>query len=216
MNAARGDLERLIDAHAPVPYVLLLQEADEGPLRRLAAARSLMIVFAPVRVDAPGSRGNAIVSSLPLREGRRIALPTERQPRIAVAAEIEVGGVGLFVASAHLENRVSWWRGGLLSENARGRQAEALLRELPHDRPGILGGDMNTWLGMHEPAWKAFFRRFAATPEQRPVRATFRDRLALDHLFYDLPAGWTASTSVAGSTFGSDHRPVIGRVRPSY
>jgi hypothetical protein len=138
MDAGRGDLERLIDAHAPHPYVLLLQEADGGELRQVAAARNLVVFLAPVRADVPGSRGNAIVSSLPLREGRRIALPAERQPRMAVAAEVEMGGVRLFVASAHLENRVSWWRGGLLSETARGRQAARDLPGSPGARPPVL------------------------------------------------------------------------------
>jgi endonuclease/exonuclease/phosphatase family metal-dependent hydrolase len=169
--------------------------------------------FAPVREDLPGGRGNAIVSTLPLREPRRIDLPRERQPRMAVAASIDLAGVALFVASAHLENRASWWRGGLLSENARGRQAAALIAALPPDAPGILGGDINTWLGIREPAWQLFLQRFPQTPDTRPRRPTFRERLVLDHLFYDLPAGWTAGTHVATDGFGSDHLPVVGVVR---
>jgi endonuclease/exonuclease/phosphatase family metal-dependent hydrolase len=210
MGAGRGDLEALAARLAPQPFVLLLQEADSEALLRFARKNSLSLLFEPVRTDIPGSRGNAIVASIPLADRRRIDLPRERQPRMAVAAEIELAAERLFVVSAHLENRVSWWRGGLLSENARGRQTGALLAALPAHQPGILGGDLNTWLGIHEPAWQALNSRFPDTPRRH--QPTFRERLILDHLFYELPDRWRAETTVVPNTFGSDHQPVVGRV----
>lgn len=191
---------------------MLLQEAgspdvltQREPVRR-ASGKDLSAFFSAVRVDG---RGNAILSTRPLAGARVIPLPRQRQPRSAVAATIEVGGHRLFVASTHLENRVSWWKGGFLSDTGRGRQAEALLRELPAAQPGILGGDMNTWLGEREPAWRAFAHRFDDTPMVR-MRPTFRDRLMLDHLFFDLPPGWRASRRVLEDPYGSDHHPVVG------
>jgi endonuclease/exonuclease/phosphatase (EEP) superfamily protein YafD len=207
-NAGRGDLSRLIadlrsgrlTGTAPRDIVVLLQEASGRE------QTTLFSYFTPVRLDG---RGNAILSTRPLLEPRAIALPAVRQPRGAVAAAIEVGGRRLFVASAHLENRMSWLKGGPLNDAARGRQAEALVRALPAGEAGILGGDMNSWLREREPAWRAFMRRFDDTPRSR-LRATFRDRAALDHLFFDLPQGWRASRRVLEDDYGSDHHPVVG------
>ena len=176
---------------------------------RLAAERHLSVFFIPVRNDGRRIRGNAIIATRPLLDTRAIELPRERQRRMAAVAELDVAGHHIFVASAHLENRVSWLKGGLLSDNARGRQAEALLRALPATEPGILGGDMNTWLREREPAWQAFFRRFDDTPIAG-IRPTFRDRLVLDHLFFDLPPDWHASRRVLEDAYGSDHHPVVG------
>ena len=219
MNAGRGDLARLVaDLEAgrltdePTPdYLLLLQEAVEGrdaDVTALARVRGLSAFFVPIWYDGRVMRGNAILSTRPLINARAIALPRERQPRTAVAASIDVAGQRLFVVSAHLENRVSWLKGGLLSENARGRQAAALLQALPSNEPGILGGDLNTWLGVHEPAWQAFNRRFTDAPLTRPD-PTFRDRLVLDYLFFDLPDGWQVSREVWADKYGSDHHPVL-------
>ena len=38
-------------------------------------------------------------------------------------------------------------------------------------------------------------------------------RLRLDHLFFRLPDGWDAGYDVAGSTYGSDHYPLVGWMR---
>jgi hypothetical protein len=39
---------------------------------------------------------------------------------------------------------------------------------------------------------------------------TFRDRLVLDHLFFDLPDGWRAERRVVADRYRSDHHPVLG------
>ena len=220
LHGGRGDLPRLVDdltigrltSAQPVnAYVLLLQEvtADEQRAPRALTVRpGLATFFSPVRRGNGQVSGNAILSTGPLADTRAIDLPRERQPRAAVAASLDVAGTRLFVVSAHLENRISWARGGLFSDGARGRQAEALIRALPPAAPGIVGGDMNTWLGPNEPAWRALLQRFPDTPE-RP-QPTFRDRLVLDHVFFDLPDGWTATRQVIAERYGSDHHPVLG------
>lgn len=210
MHGDEGDLEQLLDdlsaqTIAARDYVVLLQEAPasgERSVRAIAAARGLSVVFHPT---PERTIGNAIVSTLALAGARPIELPRERQPRGALMAMLEAGGVPLFVVSAHLENRLGWWR-GLFGDRARGRQAAALLRQLPQGH-GILGGDLNTMLGPDEPALRLLGERFPDTPE-RPV-ATFRNRLALDHLLLDLPEGWTASRRVLDERYGSDHNPVV-------
>ncbi len=212
MHGGAGDLARLLDDLAASrlsparDYVLLLQEApDSGAhdVRAVAAARGLSVAFhrTPER-----SIGNALVSTLGLDAVQPVALPRERQPRRALMATVDAGGVPIFVISAHLENRLGWTR-GFFGDRARARQAAALLERVPAGH-GILGGDMNTMLGADEPALSMFLDRFPDTPPE--PEPTFRDRLTLDHLFFDLPERWTATRRVLADTYGSDHHPVVG------
>ena len=147
MDAGRGDLSRLasdlasgrLTSAPPTDYVLLLQETISGvgiDATELAQTRGLHAFVVPVYEVDGRVRGNAIVSTRPLHETRAIPLPRERQPRMAALAAITVRTQPLFVVSTHFENRLSWLRGGVFSDVARGRQAEALLRALP-DGPGF-------------------------------------------------------------------------------
>lgn len=229
LHAGRGDLTRFIDDLAsgaltgvrPPGFVVLLQE-DVEPLESLslarnkpgagalAASRGLSFYFVPVRGGASRTSGNAMLSTQPLEMPRALMLPRERQPRAAAQATIQVAGERLFIVNVHMENRVTWWR-SLFSDRARGEQAQALLREIPSRSHGILGGDLNTWLGPREAAWQDMARRFPDTPHD-PPQPTFHDRLVLDHLFFDLPAGWIVSPRVINNAYGSDHHPVVAVV----
>jgi endonuclease/exonuclease/phosphatase family metal-dependent hydrolase len=221
MHAGRGDLATLVDdlassrlTSAPVrDYVLLLQEATvqgEGDVRAFARSRGLHAFVVPVRTRRGRDSGNAIVSTLPLNNTRLIELPRERQLRTAAAATIDIDRQPLVVSSAHMENRASVFRGLVFSDGARRRQAEALVRALP-DGPAILGGDFNALLGRREPVLRILAERFDDTPVE-PLAPTFRRRLALDHIFFDVPEGWLVSRMVLGRTYGSDHNPVLGIV----
>ena len=221
MHAGRGDLAALVDdlrsgraADMPIAdYVLLLQEAIEGGEHDVDAfgkTRRLFTFFSPVRRISRRVSGNAIVSTRPLIGTSVIDLPRQRQPRAALAASIDVGGQRLLIVNAHFENRVSALR-ALFSDTARGRQADALLRAIPAAGTVIVGGDFNTWLGPTESAWRKLAARFPDTPGP-PFAPTFRDRLVLDHLFFDIPDRWRVVRLVARDTYGSDHRPVIGIV----
>ena len=209
LHGGRGDLPRLIadleagrlTDSAPRDYLLLLQEFIDRDGSVRSRSRALTLFASPVR----GMSNNAIVSTVRLENASTIDLPRERQPRAAVVATINVGSSSLFVVSAHLENRLGWLR-GLFGDRARGRQADALLQRLPQGH-GIVGGDFNTMLGPDEPAWKTLLARFPDTPD-RP-QPTFRDRLVLDHLFFDLPDGWVAMRRVIKDQYGSDHHPVV-------
>jgi endonuclease/exonuclease/phosphatase family metal-dependent hydrolase len=217
MHSGRGDLERLrydlasgiLTGGVPADYVLLLQEDIEPSnhsARDIATANGLSFFFAPVRGNERRQSGNAIISTRPLLNPRVVALARERQPRSAVAATIRLDNANLFLVNVHMENRLVWWR-ALFSDTARAEQASALLRELPQG-DGILGGDLNTWLGPNEPAWRAMLQRFPDSPRD-PPQPTFHDRLVLDHLFFDLPDGWTATRCVLKDSYGSDHHPVV-------
>jgi endonuclease/exonuclease/phosphatase family metal-dependent hydrolase len=212
MHGGRGDLRRLVadleagrlTASTPRDYILLLQEfVDRAGVVR-STSRPLTLFASPVR----GASSNAIIATTRLEDARTVDLPRERQPRGAVAATVRIGGESLLVVSTHLENRLGWLR-GLFGDRARGRQAEALLRALPQGH-GIVGGDFNTMLGPDEPAWKALLARFPDTPD-RP-EPTFRDRLVLDHLFFDLPDGWVVIRRVIQDQYGSDHHPVLANL----
>jgi endonuclease/exonuclease/phosphatase family metal-dependent hydrolase len=212
MHGGRGDLERLVadmeagrlTSGAPRDYLLLLQEFVNRADVPGSPTRALSLFTSPVR----SATGNAILSTLPLEDARTIDLPRERQPRAAVAATIRIGSDTLFIVSTHLENRLGWRR-GLFGDRARGRQADTLLQALPQGH-GVVGGDFNTMLGPNEPAWRAFSERFPDTPGKH--EPTFRDRLVLDHLFFDLPDGWLVTRRVIRDQYGSDHHPVIAEV----
>jgi endonuclease/exonuclease/phosphatase family metal-dependent hydrolase len=152
-------------------------------------------------------RGNAILSTLPLVNARAIELPRERQRRVAAVASVRVDSQELLIVNVHLENRASWWKGGLPGDLARARQMDALLAQLP-PTPGVLGGDLNIWLGTRERAYQAAVGRFPDLTDPPPI--TFRERLTLDHLLFRLPPSWMASARPAASRYGSDHYPVIG------
>jgi endonuclease/exonuclease/phosphatase family metal-dependent hydrolase len=218
LHAGAGDLSALVadltsgeltDDRPVTRFVLLLQEAGADVLE-FARVRSLSVYFEPVH---PG-RGNAIVSTQPLIDARTIELPRERQRRVAVAATIQLDAISLQVASTHLENRVSWWRGGLFSEGARLRQAQALIAALPPDGPTVLGGDFNAWLGRREPAWRALAERFPDGPPPL-AQPTFRQRLFLDELFFDVPERWRVIRSIVESRYGSDHHAVVATLHTS-
>jgi endonuclease/exonuclease/phosphatase family metal-dependent hydrolase len=222
MHAGAGNLPRLVEdlvsgrlvGSPPRDYVLLLQEAVQGGAHdpaSLARERHLSLYYIVVRRTRTRVSGNAILSTLPLTNTREIALPRARQMRSAAEATINIDGANLFVVDAHLENRISILRGALFSDTARGRQADALLEAIPPSGHGVAGGDFNTWLGPNEPAWKKFLARFHDTPEGRS-EPTFRDRLVLDHLFFDVPDGWRVIRRVVHERYDSDHNPVIGLI----
>ena len=156
--------EFLRDCPAIQPFDLILaNELDDGcfrsgnknTARELAKAFGLNYAWGLEFIElvdernGKGFHGNAVFSRWPIRRAGVIRLPEQynwyfdRQRRIggrlAVYAELDVGGKPLGAVSIHLENRT----------HGAGRQAqmrtilEAVDRELP-GMPVILGGDLNT------------------------------------------------------------------------
>jgi endonuclease/exonuclease/phosphatase family metal-dependent hydrolase len=207
VDALVSDLRtgRLTGGAPPREIVLMLQEASSRT--RVA---DLHWFLAPARTVRGVERGNAIMSSIPFVTTRSIELPRERQRRVAAIATVRVAGVELLLVNVHLENRASWWKGALPGDRARARQMEALLAQLPRG-PGILGGDLNIWLGTREQAYEAAAARFPDAINDQPLM-TFKDRLALDHVLFDVPDGWKVVRSLAPRRYGSDHYPVVGVV----
>ena len=154
----------LEDCPAVRPFdVILANELDDGCVRsggknttlELAERLGMNAVFGLEFIelvngeDPKGFHGNAIFSRWPVKRAKVVRLPEQynwyfdRQKRIggrlAVFAELDVGGRPLGAVSIHLENRTHG--------EGRRLQMEAILnaveRELP-DMPLILGGDLNT------------------------------------------------------------------------
>ena len=170
---------------------------------------------APAQTDE--DRGNAILSTEPLADLTAIELPFERQRRVAVAATLQIRGtVGeawpLRVASVHLENTASARRLRVLAPEPRRRQAAGLLAVLPPTLPLLVGGDLNTWFGYLERTYKTMAGAVPdiGTTDRRPTFARF---LRLDHVFARLPDGWTAKAIRLADNLGSDHYPILARVR---
>jgi endonuclease/exonuclease/phosphatase family metal-dependent hydrolase len=186
-----------------------------------AAMLGLSAYYVPsMRNGGPAShedRGNAILSTLPLTELTAIELPFERQRRVAVEATV-AGATSkgfpwrLRFVSAHLDNggglRRLWFAGG---ELGRLRQARGLVTALEGETPLVLGADMNTWFGFRDSAYLEAARAFSQTvvTDRRP---TFEGLLRLDHLFFRLRTGWTASFRRLDERFGSDHYPLVGTI----
>jgi endonuclease/exonuclease/phosphatase family metal-dependent hydrolase len=174
------------------------------------AGLSLLYVPSMRNGAAAEDRGNAILSSIALEHAEAIELPLERQRRVAIAADILVRNAStrttLRIVSTHFTNMVAHhlWA---LSEPGRVRQARALASALDDGRPTVVGGDLNSWFGYRDGAFRELARVLpAAHPRDR--RATFGP-MRLDHVLARLPAGWHITVRRAESRYGSDHYPLV-------
>lgn len=194
---------------------------DEREIDRIARELGFSLYYVPSMrngmTSAREDRGNAVLSSVPLEELSAIELPFERQRRVAVGARIagrtSLGREwSLRLVNVHLDNLVGARYGWLGTELGRARQARGLRETLAGDEPTILAGDFNTWFGFSD---RVYLETARAFPQTRVTdgRRTFRGLLRLDHVFYRLAPGWTASTVRAESSFGSDHYPLVTTVR---
>jgi endonuclease/exonuclease/phosphatase family metal-dependent hydrolase len=179
-----------------------------------ASALGLSMFYVPSmrNGEGPEDRGNAILSSITLDDLEAIELPLERQRRVAVAADIRIRAaapVTIRIVSVHFTNMVAHhlW---VLSEPGRVRQAHALTMALDDDRPTVLGGDLNSWFGYSDAAFRELARVLPLShPEDR--RATFGP-MRLDHVLARLPDGWQIRVRRAESRYGSDHYPLIATI----
>ena len=218
-----AEVPRQVEAGAAFASLIRGARRDgaRDPIGALAARLGLHAYYVPsMRNGGAGSdedRGNAILSTVPLADLHAIELPFERQRRVAVAATVggrtQAGAPWrVRVVSAHLDTfggaRRLWLAGGELS---RARQARGLVAALEGHTPMVLGADLNTWFGFHDSAYREAIRAFPQTLVT-DRRATFGGLLRLDHLFFRLDDGWTASFQRAERSYGSDHYPLIGQV----
>ena len=187
---------------------------------RAAERLGLSSVYVPsMRNGRPGTtaedRGNAILTTARLTDIGAIELPLERQRRVALAATVMVKAgdapaTPLRLVCTHFTNMVMHhvW---VLSESGRLRQARALARTLPANGAMILGGDLNSWFGYRDAAYRELAERLSSRPALEDRRATFGP-MRLDHLLFRLPDGWRAELRRADSKYGSDHYPLVALI----
>ena len=167
----------------------------------------------------PEDRGNAILSTLDLRDPVVVELPMENQRRTAMVATMQAQARDgspwtLRVANVHLDTSLAVTRGGPFA--ARRRQAHALIDALrtQDDVLTILAGDFNTWWGPTEPALNILRSAFTETPHTAHME-TWRGPLGIHaQLDYIFLRGALASAKVQrlSSRFGSDHYPLLAMV----
>jgi hypothetical protein len=201
MREGEGDLVRLLDSELGLrceepraglrsgfpPFVLLLQGAVRAAVDR-AATCGLAVHF--VASDRDGAeRGNAILSTLPLRTPVAIDLPLEARRAVAVAATVGVpGGDRLRVASAHVDGLSTLTRTLMGGNQVRARQVSGLVEGLdradddgPLNAATLVGADLAVW-DDGESAVRLMRDAFPESPawDGRPTSGPF----SRDHLFF--------------------------------
>jgi len=196
-------------------------------IERVASECGLSLLYIPsVRNgdrETGGKRedlGNAILSTLPLRDPFAMELPREASRRVATGVVVDFpDGRSLRALSLHFNTFPGPWKLLRTGNSSRVRQALALAEALTlmEAQPGaeqiatLAGGDMNTW-STHEGAFRQLMAAFPDSPEWHgePTRGSF----PTDHLFFrkgSTPNGFSTPVSYHPVTvdYNSDHRPVI-------
>jgi len=158
-------------------------------------------------------RGNAIISSLPLKNVEAVELPFVTQRRVALAATVadHRNQPKLRVAVTHFDTRATllkgWIFGGPAARNKQARGLVAALKQSQADRlPLVIGGDLNTYL--------ASGSVIDTVSEIAPHadcgnEATHALGLRLDHIFASIPEAWPARCERSDHRLGSDHYPLV-------
>ena len=149
-----------------------------------------------------GHYGNGLLTRCPVKGKRLCDLSWRgREPRGAIAADLDCGGHGLRVVATHLGLRPAERRDQV-------QQLLHLFKERPQD-PSVLIGDLNEWF-----LWGRPLRRLHRHFNETPAVATFPARmpfLALDRI-------WTHPRSMLRrlqvhktplSRRASDHLPLV-------
>ena len=216
----------------PVPSgeagrILMAQTGPQEDVVETARKLSLSLRYAPSMRNGglPSDRGNAILSSLELRDAHAFELPLVLQRRVAVTAQVTLGGQTLRLISAHLDPRgppgPQWF--GVAGRELQARHLVASVQ----DETVVLGADLNLGRGRYEPAWRLLVESgytFEVPPSTPPWRHTFHalPRLVLDYLLVRNGQGAVRQARVrrldehpldrGARVFGSDHHPLLARI----
>jgi endonuclease/exonuclease/phosphatase family metal-dependent hydrolase len=182
--------------------------------------------------DHRSDRGNAILSSVAIAETHWLTLPYVRQRRAAIAVKLAGAAGDMWFANAHLDthgrHRPHPIHGIRATQRGFGAgrvaQAAALAESLVAmggtDADLVLGGDLNSYLGLRDPVIRELVRHgFRHSERVGRWRHTFHGpiRLMLDHVMFRparriervqvtrLDEGMDRSSRV----FGSDHHPLL-------
>lgn len=193
--------------------------------------------------DSPSDRGNAVLATVALGETVALVLPHVRQRRVAVLTSLPGPGIGL--VAAHIDTRgrprdsakSQRTRGDAGAGRpprgfgaGRAHQARGLadaLDRVAAPRTLLVGVDLNGPLGRRDPALRTLLEsgfREAARAGRWSV-TTRPLPFPLDHFLVRSPAPERVSVTVErldepgarvlSGVFGSDHHPLLARVRLS-
>lgn len=224
VHRAGGGVPPDEELHEGTPAGSRTPNPDRTDIVEWAEGLRLHLFYAPsmrngVGFPVPEDRGNAILSTLSLKDLKALELPAGIQRRVALVAYVEgrtsAGAAWtLGVASAHLDNASLTSPFASLG-SVRARQAYGLVRMLPEDGPLVVGGDFNTWFRQTEERAYLTMRRHFPYPREHQMSPT-AERLGagrvIDWVFFRGPDGWTFDDARADRQYGSDHFPVYGWV----
>ena len=172
---------------------------EPSQLEILCAETGLEAIPGPLLVDRRGF-GNAVLTRGAVLGVERLDLTVERrEPRGALAVDLDLGGHRLRVVGTHLGLRPA----------ERLAQMAKLLAWLPLDGPLLLLGDFNDWR-RRGPIVKRLDALFGVSP---PIRTfpSWRPLFALDRL-WGRPLGLVADVRVHSTRIArvaSDHLPIL-------
>jgi endonuclease/exonuclease/phosphatase family metal-dependent hydrolase len=181
---------------------------DGDQVKCLAEVSGLEVILGPTRRNHNGHYGNALLTSFPVKEVRRIDLSVYgREPRGALDVDLLVRGETVRVIVAHLG----------LGMIERRRQIRRLLDIFcsEQDRMEIMLGDFNEWIPVGRPlCWVHNF--FGRSPSLRTF-PSFMPVLSLDRIWIRpvdaMVRMKTHRTQL--SRVASDHLPVKALITPN-
>ena len=204
----RTDPDRILAVMREVDAdVFALQEVEahdggDDMLAWLAARTGFQAIAGTTLLRHDGHFGNGLLTRCPVKDKRLCDLSWRgREPRGAIAADLDCGGRSLRVVATHLGLRPAERRDQV-------QQLLHLFKEHPHD-PSVLLGDLNEWFLCGRPL-RRLHRHFRATRSM----ATFPSRLpvfALDRIWAH-PHSMLQRLEVHKSPLArraSDHLPLV-------
>ena len=216
VNLARtADVLRRLDAD-----LIGLQEVDDRVRRSggvpqadsLGAALGMYATFGAFMPYQGGRYGLALLSRFPIARETVIRLPDGNEPRVALAAEIEIPPFADTIVAIVVH--FDW----VEDDRFRYAQAQVVAAALDTIRhPVILLGDFND-----DPASRtlALFRaraqELAKPAEDHFTFSSTRPDQEIDYLFLRGPTRWIPlRTEVITEPLASDHRPLVGLIARS-
>lgn len=176
-----------------------------GPAELLAALTGLVPIAAPVQRHDGYPFGNLVLTRLPVKASRRIALDyLDREPRTALEVWLETGKRPLRLVATHL---------GLLPVERR-FQVRQILAHVAGDEDSVtaLAGDFNEWSLIGRPL-RWLHARFGRGPAVRSYPSRF-PLFALDRIWVHPQTAMTRFDVHTSPTArrASDHLPVIAEL----
>ncbi len=194
--------------------IILVQEMDPQGVRYLAEELGLHHIYGAAAVHPHHKKlfGNGVLSRWPILDEKVLILPHETlltgHRRIAVAADIDLGGTQVRAVSIHTATVV-------MDQYKRVEQAEAARDSLGEfEGPVIIGGDFNTATDYDVTLLRQTMRRLRLATVRLPEGPTIANKYkkvpgsvpVLDHFF---TKGFApGSRGIADETLASDHYPI--------